>query len=154
MNEKTSLENRIFKLSTGEKVDSGMIEDLIENSCHYVKYAVVSNDEKENIVALIFPNKKLFESPDYQVTPDEGCFCPRSLDELGKCLNGCLKLVNHLIEKDSDKVKFAAIINSSLPDTETTFSPENIIEKYKTLLQKIHKGNVPSYEEIYIIKNE
>lgn len=154
MNEKKSFENRIYKLATGDKFDSHVIENLIENSCHYVKYVVVNKDENENTVALVFPNKKLFETPDYNVSPEDGCFCPRSLDELGKCLTGCLKIVNHLIENDSEKIKFTAIINNNLSVDETTFSPEEIIEKYKKLLQKMYGGNVPADEEVYMIRNE
>ncbi len=153
MSEKKSFETRIFKLSTGEKVDSHIIEKLIENSCHYVKYVVVNKDENENPVALLFPNKKLFDNPNYNLSPEEGCFCPRNLDELGKCLTGCLKLVNRVIENDADKIKFTSIINISLPDDEKEFSQEAIIEKYKKLLQKMHINNVPADEEVYIIRN-
>ena len=154
MSEKKSFENRVFKVSNGEKVSSHFIEKLIEDSCHYIKYVVVSKDEKENPVALLFPNKKLFAHPDYFLTPEEGCFCPRSITELGKCLKGCLKLVNNLIENDAEKIKFTAIIKNDLLDYVTTYSPKDIIEKYKTLLQKMHGNNVPPGEEVYFIRNE
>ena len=153
MSDKTSIENRIYKLSTGEKVDAHSIEKLIHESCYYLRYVVVTKDENENTVALLFPNKNLFENPEYHLSPEEGCFCPRNLDELGKCLKGCLKKVNNQIENESEKIKFTSVINKKLTEDEGS-STENIIDKYKIILQKMHKGNVPSDEEIYIIKNQ
>ncbi|MBI4944875.1 MAG: hypothetical protein HY840_00580 [Bacteroidetes bacterium] len=146
MSEKTSLEGRIFKLSTGEKIAPADLEKLIGEVCHYIKYVAVSEDEKENPVALIFPNKKLLDQPDYKLTPEEGCFCPRSLDELGRCLTGCLKLVNRQIADDSLKLKSAAIINNE------NYSAD-IVNKYKALLREKHGDKVPADEEIYFIKN-
>jgi hypothetical protein len=154
MNEKKSFEDRIFKLSTGEKISSAELGKLIKGLCHYIKYVVVSEDEKENSIALILPDKKLLAQPDYKLTPDEGCFCPRSLDELGRCLSGCLKLVNRQIEEGSLKLKSAALINIGLSDeNETKNSSSTIIEKFKTLLREKHGDNVPADEEIYFIKN-
>lgn len=154
MNEKKSFEDRIFKLSTGEKISSADLGKLIGETCHYINYVVVSNDEKENSIALIFPNKKLLAQPDYKLSPEEGCFCPRSLDELGRCLSGCLKSVNQQMEEGPSKLKSAAIINVGLSDEKgANNSSSAIIEKYKTLLREKHGDNVPAEEEIYFIKN-
>ena len=154
MNEKKSLESLIYKLSTGEKIGSDDLGKLIGETCHYIKYVVVSEDEKESSIALIFPNKKLLEQPDYKLSPEEGCFCPRSLDELGRCLSGCLKLVNLQIKNGASKLKSAAIINVDLShESETKTSSSSIIEKYKTLLREKHGDNIPPDEEIYFIKN-
>jgi long-subunit acyl-CoA synthetase (AMP-forming) len=152
MNNINSFENRIFKLSTGEKVSADVIEKLIEVSCLYIKYVVVSNDQNGDPVALLFPNKKLLTNPDYQLSPEEGCFCPRNLDELGKCLTGCLKQVNNSIEGKTDKIKYTAIIKNDQPDEEM-FSTDDILKKYKLLLQNMYGGTVPPNEEVYIIKN-
>ncbi|MEK6615110.1 MAG: hypothetical protein AABZ32_03210 [Bacteroidota bacterium] len=149
MKEEKPFEGRIFKLSTGEKINPADLEKLIGEACHYIKYVAVSEDEKENPIALIFPNKTLLSHPDYKLTPEEGCFCPRSLDELGRCLTGCLKLVNRQIEDGSSKLSSAAIINADLPDESET----SIINKYKTLLREKHGDKVPADEEIYFIKN-
>jgi len=153
MSDKNSLDNRIYKLSTGEKVDAHSIGKLIQESCYYLRYVLVTKDENANNIALLFPNKNLFENPDYHLSPEEGCFCPRNVDELGKCLKGCLKNVNDQISNESEKIKFTSIINKKLTENEGSPS-ENIIDKYKNLLQKLYKGNVPSDEEIYIIKND
>ena len=149
MQEKKSFEDRIYKLSTGEKISPADLEKLIGETCHYIKYVAVSEDEKENPIALIFPNKKLLEQPDYKLSPEEGCFCPRSITELGRCLSGCLKLVNRQIEDGSSQIKSATIINSEISENNSS----GIIEKYKLLLRKQHGENIPADEEIYIIKN-
>lgn len=148
MNDKISFEDRVFKLSTGEKVDPSVLENKIENVCHYVKYVTVEGSGEDQPVALIFPNKKLLDQPDYEITPEGGCFCPRSLNELGKCLTGCLQLVNN---QSDQKMKSAAIINSDISET-SGVSHDELIKKYRTLLQKMHAGNVPSDEEVYIVK--
>jgi len=154
MNDKKSLEGRIFKLSTGEKISSAELEKMIGEVCHYIQYVAVSEDEKENPIALIFPNKNLLAQPDYKLSPEEGCFCPRSLDELGRCLSGCLKLVNRQIGEGSSKLKSAAIINVGLPsESGKSSSSSAVIEKYKTLLREKHGDKVPADQEIYFIKN-
>ena len=51
MNTIEPLENKIYKLSTGEKVNPDEIENLVEKTCHYVKYVVVDHDENKNNVA-------------------------------------------------------------------------------------------------------
>ncbi len=154
MDEKVTFENRIFKLSTGENASSADLENLIETQCHYVKYVAVGADETDQPVALIFPNQRLLVHPDYKVTPEQGCFCPRNLEELSRCLTGCLKLVNHKIADDTSKVKSAVIINEELTtNVAEPISSNEILQKYKTLLHKTHGENVPSNEEVYFIKN-
>lgn len=154
MDEKKTFEDRIYKISTGEKISSAALEELIGEACHYIKYVAVGTDEKENPIALIFPNKKLLEQPDYKLTPEEGCFCPRSMEELGRCLSGCLKLVNRQIEDNSAKIKSAAIINTGLSDENGTIIPSlSIIQKYKALLLEKYGDKIPENEEIYFIKN-
>lgn len=150
----TSSENRIFKLSTGEEVKPEVIEGLIETTCHYVKYAVVSQNDSNNPVAFIFPNKKLYAHPEYMLTPNEGCFCPRNLNELGRCLTGCMKLVNKNIMNQEDKIVEVSILNKDITsESEPKISYQEVIEKYKTLLHQTHGDNVPEDEEIYYIKN-
>ena len=154
MDEKNSFENRIFKLSTGEMVSSRELENLISEKCHYVKYVAVGPDETDQPVALIFPNQRLLVHPDYKVTPEQGCFCPRTLDELGRCLSGCMKLVNHQISDDSSKVKSAVIINAEFPGIDgTEVSSQETLSKYKSLLHELHGTDVPPNEEVYFIKN-
>ncbi len=155
-----SRKDRIFKLSNGEKVIPTDLEKQIELKCHYVQYAIVSGSGEEHPVALIFPNKKLLESPDYELSPEEGCFCPRSLNELGKCLTGCLEIANNRIGQKFAKVKSAAIIMDELSLENRTLTPsmkmapKNVIEKYKAHLLNMYGENVPVDEEVYVIELE
>ena len=154
MNTKSSFENKIYKLSTGEEVRPDVVENLIEKTCHYVKYAVVRENENRETVAFLFPNSVLYSHPDYVLTTNEGCFCPRSLHELGKCMSGCLKFVNHKLAGGNDKVKEAVLLNFDLPSDEAErMSYRDLVETYRMLLAKQHGPNVPDEEEIYYIKN-
>jgi long-subunit acyl-CoA synthetase (AMP-forming) len=152
-----SRKDRIFKLSNGEKVIPTDLEKAIELKCHYVQYAVVSGSGEEHPVALIFPNRKLLEKPDYELSAGEGCFCPRSINELGKCLTGCLAIANNSIGQKFAKVKSAAIIMDELSlDTNTLtpsmkVAPKNVVDRYKKHLQNLYGDKVPVDEEVYII---
>lgn len=152
-----SRKDRIFKLSNGEKVIPTDLEKAIELKCHYVQYAVVSGSGEEHPVALIFPNKKLLEKPDYELSAGEGCFCPRSLNELGKCLTGCLAIANNSIGQKFAKVKSAAIILDELTLDNNTLTPsmkvapKNVVDRYKKHLQNLYGDSVPVDEEVYII---
>jgi hypothetical protein len=131
------------------------LEKKIAGVCHYVNNVVLSKDEKGDPIAMVFPDKKLLAQPDYKLTPAEGCFCPRSLDELGKCLSGCLKTVNTQLAEGVSKIKSAYIINVPLPSKNQTDSASAaIIEKYKKLLREKHGDQLPASEEIYFIKND
>ena len=153
-----SRKDRIFKLSNGEKVIPTDLERAIELKCHYVQYAVVSGSGEEHPVALIFPNKRLLENPDYELSPEEGCFCPRSLNELGRCLTGCMHMANNTIGQKFAKVKSAAIIMDELSLENMTLTPsmkmapKNVVEKYKAHLQNLYGENVPVEEEVYVIE--
>jgi len=153
-----SRKDRIFKLSNGEKVIPTDLESQIELKCHYVQYAIVSGSGEEHPVALIFPNKKLLEQPDYEISPEEGCFCPRSLNELGKCLTGCMKIANDRIGQKFAKVKSAAIVMDELSLEGKTLTPsmkmapKNVIDKYKDHLKNLYGDNVPVEEEVYVIE--
>lgn len=151
MKEEKPFEGSVFKLSTGEKINSSDLEKLIADTCHYIEYVVVNKDE--NPIAFIFPKDKLLQSPDYKLTPEEGCFCPRSLEELGKCLSGCLKLVNKKLGAGSSKINLAALINADkFSVSGSAISFENSIDKYKSVLEKNYGSMLPYQDEIYVIK--
>ena len=139
--------NFFFKMKNIEKKLAGV--------CHYIKNAVISKDEKGDSIALIFPDKKLLTHPDYKLSPAEGCFCPRSLDELGKCLSGCIKSVNSQLDGSASAIKSAVIINVSLPsEKETTNSADAVIKKYIKLLRDTKRELLPDSADIYFVKNE
>lgn len=153
-----SRKDRIFKLSNGEKVIPTDLERAIELKCHYVQYAIVAGSGREYPVALIFPNKKILQSPDYQLSPEEGCFCPRSLNELGRCLTGCLAKANESIGQKFSKIKSAAIIMEELSVDANTLTPslkvapKNVVEKYKAHLHNLYGEHIPVEEEVYVIE--
>lgn len=153
-----SRKDRIFKLSNGEKVIPTDLEKVIELKCHYVQHVIVSGSGRDHPVALIFPNQKLLEKPDYRLSPDEGCFCPRNLNELGKCLQGCLHDANYDIKQKFSKIKSAAIINSELSLDDSTLTPsmkvapKNVLEKYKEHLNNMYGDTVPLEEEVYVVE--
>ena len=107
---------------------------------------------------MIFPNKKLLEKPDYEISPEEGCFCPRSLNEFGNCLRGCLQDANYGIKQKFSKIKSAAIISTELSLEDNTLTPsmkvapKNVISKYRGHLLNLYGENVPVDEEVYIVK--
>ena len=153
-----SRKDRIFKLSNGEKVVPTDLEKVIELKCHYVQHVIISGSGEDHPVALIFPNQKMLEKPDYQLSPEDGCFCPRSLNELGKCLQGCLHDANGDIKQKFSKIKSAAIIKSELSLDDNTLTPsmkvapKNVLEKYKAHLQKMYGKDVPVEEEVYVVE--
>jgi len=153
-----SRKDRIFKLSNGEKVVPTDLEKVIELKCHYVQHVIISGSGEDHPVALIFPNQKMLENPDYQKSPEEGCFCPRDLNELGKCLQGCLHDANCDIKQKFSKIKSAAIIGSELSLDDNTLTPsmkvapKNVLEKYKAHLINMYGENVPTEEEVYVVE--
>lgn len=153
-----SRKDRIFKLSNGEKVIPTDLEKIIELKCHYISYAIVAGKGKDYPVALIFPNKKVLHNPDYDMSPLEGCFCPRNLNELGKCLSGCLKDANCGIHQKFAKIRSAAIIDDELSLEKNTITPSlklapnKVLETYKNHLKNLYGDNVPVEEDVYLIE--
>ena len=110
MNKEKQVEGKVFKLSNGEKISSVDLEEMIFKSCHYINYVVVDQEEPP---ISIFPDHELIQNPDYHMTPEQGCFCPRSLEELSRCLRGCLKGIIKQLEAGSAKINSAAIITTN-----------------------------------------
>ena len=150
--------DRIFKLSNGEKVIPSDLEKLIELKCHYISFAMVVGHGEEYPVALLFPNKKLIDQPDYSISPEEGCFCPRNLYELGRCLRGCLHDANCGIGQKFAKIKAAMIIDDELSFDNGTLTssmklaPKNVLHAYKAHLENVYGAQHPIDNEVFIIK--
>ncbi len=150
--------DRIFKLSNGEKVVPSDLEKLIELKCHYISFAMVVGSGEEYPVAILFPNKKLLERPDYVTSPLEGCFCPRSLNELGRCLRGCLHDANCGIGQKFAKIRSAMIIDDELSLEKGTLTssmkaaPKKIVNAYRAHLENLYGAINPLDNEVYIIR--
>jgi long-subunit acyl-CoA synthetase (AMP-forming) len=150
--------DRIFKLSNGEKVVPSDLERLIEMKCHYISFAMVVGSGQEYPVAILFPNKKLMNRPDYALSPMDGCFCPRSLAELQKCLHGCLHDANCGIGQKFAQIRAAMIIDDELSLEKGTLTPSmkvaprNVVRAYKAHLENLYGEDNDIDEEIYIIR--
>ena len=153
-----SRKDRIFKLSNGEKVVPSDLERLIEMKCHYISFAMVVGSGQEYPVAILFPNKKLLNNPDYAMSPEEGCFCPRSLAGLQKCLHGCLHDANCGIGQKFAQIRAAMIIDDELSLEKGTLTPsmkvapKNVVNTYKAHLTNLYGEDNAVEEEIYIIR--
>lgn len=150
--------DRIFKLSNGEKVVPTELEALIQKKCHYVSYALVEGSGKEYPVALLFPNHGLLDYSDPNNPLIEGCVCPRSLDELSKCLHGCLNDANCGIGQDFAKIKAAVLIDDELSLDKQTLTPsmkvvpKRVLNVYKAHLENLYGVDESVQEKVYVIK--
>lgn len=153
-----SRKDRIFKLTNGEKVVPTELEGLIQTKCHYVMYAMVVGGGSEYPVAILFPNKKMLDHPDYELSPEEGCFCPRSINDLGKCLRGCLHDANCGLGQKFSKIKYAMVIDDELSIENNTLTPsmkiapKKVMETYKAHIENLYGSKNKVSEEVYIIK--
>lgn len=150
--------DRIFKLSNGEKVIPTELEKLIEKQCHYVSFVMVTGSGEDYPVAVIFPDRRLLHNPNYQVSPLEGCFCPRNLDELGKCLHGCLNDANCGIGQKFSRIKAAAIIDEELSFENGTLTPSmkmapgKVEEAFRVHIANLYGADISVDEDVYIIR--
>lgn len=153
-----SRKDRIFKLTNGEKIIPSEMETLIQAKCHYIAFAMVVGGGEEFPVALLFPNKRALEHPTYEISPDEGCFCPRSLNELGKCLHGCLQDANCGLTQKFSKIKYAMVIDDELSIEKNTLTPSmkvapnKVIEAYKAHIENLYGAKNETSEDVYVIR--
>lgn len=143
MSKQSLLDNRLITLSNGQVISPESIEEQVEKICHYVKFVFVGIDNSGKPFALIFPNQKLYADPDYERTPELGCFCPRNLDEIGRCLSGCLRQVKF---NDHSGLESALIINVNLPEGITR---EEVYKLYQNVIDAKRDVNIPAGQEYY-----
>lgn len=153
-----SRKDRIFKLTNGEKVIPSEMEALIQSKCHYITFAMIVGGGEEFPVALLFPNKKALDHPSYEVSPDEGCFRPRSLSELGKCLHGCLQDANCGLTQKFSKIKYAMVIDDELSIEKNTLTPSmkvapnKVVEAYRAHIENLYGAKNEISEDVYVIR--
>lgn len=153
-----SRKDRIFKLANGEKVIPSEMETLIQGKCPYIAFSLVSGSGAPYPVALVFPNKHLLANPDYSQTPLDGCYCPRSLSELSKCLKGCLNDANCCVGQKFSKVRAAAIVDAELSIADKTLTPSlklapnSVVHRYKYHLENLYGADHPTGEDVYVIR--
>lgn len=83
--------------------------NLNPDKCNCIKSLTVNDAGK----AVITPDYTLLSTPSYSVTPLEGCFCPRTVDELKKCLSGCLQEIMNKQNFNANTIKSVFILNES-----------------------------------------
>ena len=154
----TLIGNKELQLSNGQVVLPEVLEYEIRKICHYVQHVVLTLKDGQSVIALIFPNKALFSKPDYEQSPEEGCFCPRTLGELGRCLSGCMHSINTKVLPGKAKIQAAVIINTGLSvsdgtlDQDLNIIPENVIKKYNDHLENLFGARLPVTEEVFNMK--
>ncbi len=150
--------DRIFKLLNAEKIVPTKIEENITKKCHFISYAYVAGNGKKYPVAILFPNRNLFnkklESVDLEF---EECSCPKSVEELSKCLQNCLNDVNCGIKQKFSRINAAMLIDDILSvDTKTLtpslkLAPNNVKDVYKAHIEKLYSPDINVKEHVYII---
>jgi len=85
------------------------IKLVIEGKCHYISTSLIVGADQDYTVAIVFPNNQM-EKPHYEISPLDGCFCPKDMNELNKCLTGCLHDANSQIGQKFSKVKTFLIV--------------------------------------------
>ena len=149
--------DRIFKLSNGEKVVPTDLEKVIEQKCHYIAYALVAGSGQDYPVALLFPRKELLDNPGFEITPLEGCFVPRDIDDLGSCLRGCLSDANCSIGQKFAKIKAAIIVDDELSVEKNTLtpsmkmSPKTVEHQYRIHMANLYGSEISMDDNSYLI---
>ena len=150
--------DRIFKLLNAEKIIPTKLEGSITSKCHYISYALVEGSGKNFPVALLFPNRNLFDRPEDSIDIDlENCSCPNSIEELSKCLHNCLSDVNCSLKQKFARIKAAMLIDDNLSVENKTLTPSlklapnNVKEIYKAHIEKLYGADSNLREQVYII---
>lgn len=141
--------DRIFKLSNGEKIVSADVEKALQGACPYLTFVVLEGRGEEFPVALLFPNQRLLgEHVHEQEYPgNEGCVCPRSLEDLSQCLHGCLMEANETISPKFARVPYAILVDDELSIDSGTLTPsmkvvpDKVIAAYRSAIDRVYRGS-------------
>lgn len=143
--------DRIFKLSNGEKVVSADVERVVQNSCHFLTYAVLEGGGQSFPVVLVFPNRALMKSDERPAARrlDSGqllpCDCPQGARELAQCLRRCLTDANIQIEPKFSRVPYAILVDDELSIDAGTLTPsmkviaKNVLTKYQPTIGEVYR---------------
>jgi long-subunit acyl-CoA synthetase (AMP-forming) len=145
--------DRIFKLSNGEKIVSADIEKALQGACPYLTFVVTEGRGEEYPIALLFPNRGLLSDHDHEAEDQgiEGCVCPRSLDDLAQCLQGCLMEANETISPKFARVPYAILIDEELSIDSGTLTPsmkvipDKVIAAHRTVIDQLYRKTDDSF---------
>ena len=150
--------DRIFKLMNAEKIIPTKIESNITKKCHFISYAYVAGSGEKYPVALLFPNRNLLnKNLDGFNMEFEKCKCPKSLEDLSKCLQHCLNEVNCGIKQKFSRINSAMLVDGDLSVENKTLTPSmklapnNVKEVYKANIEKLYDSDINTKEQVYII---
>ena len=134
--------DRVIRLKNGYIIDPEEFNNFMKLNCEYIQYIVVAGNEKYYPLALIFPHLKLFLDTDFKGSLIEGCYYPKNMDAIGKCMTGCMRLVNNELDYQPDRIQRGVIINdeSLFVNGAPIISDDDIITKYSNLIDDIYKG--------------
>jgi long-subunit acyl-CoA synthetase (AMP-forming) len=153
MNSNILTGQKLIRLSDGETIENNHLEQEIEQQCHYVEYAIVSTEKEDYKIAIIFPNTFQLDHPDFRKTIEEGCFCPKNINELSHCLSSCIKLVNQRNKENKEQVKIAAIIDPKIisKNADGSIDETKILEDCRSYLKEALNNKAYKQDNIYIM---
>ena len=139
--------DRIFKLSNGEKIVSADIERALQSACPYLTFVVIEGRGEEFPVALLFPNRGLLNEQTHEADhpASEGCICPNSLEDLSQCLHDCLVDANETISPKFARVPYAILVDDELSIDSGTLTPsmkvvpDKVIAAYHAAIDKVYQ---------------
>ncbi|MFI5202478.1 MAG: AMP-binding protein, partial [Candidatus Kapaibacterium sp.] len=139
--------DRIFKLSNGEKIVSADIERALQSACPYLTFVVIEGRGEEFPVALLFPNRGLLNDQTHEADhpANEGCVCPNSLNDLSQCLHDCLIEANETISPKFARVPYAILVDDDLSIDRGTLTPsmkvipDKVIAAYHAAIDKVYQ---------------
>lgn len=150
--------DRIFKLMNAEKIVPTKIEENITSKCHYISYAYVAGRGKKYPVAILFPNRSLMNKKINGFDIEfEKCKCPKSIEDLSKCLQNCLNDINCEIKQKFSRIDTAMLIDGDLSVEDKTLTPSlklapnNVQNVYKAYIEKLYGSDIDIKEQVYII---
>ncbi|MDP4233222.1 MAG: AMP-binding protein [Bacteroidota bacterium] len=140
--------DRIFKLSNGEKIVSADIERALQGACPYLTFVVLEGRGEKFPVALLFPNRGLLRGQGHESDhpANAGCVCPRSLDDLSQCLHGCLVEANETITPKFARVPYAILVDDELSIDSGTLTPsmkvipDKVVAAYRSAIDRIYRN--------------
>ena len=145
-------------LADGRIADRSLLESEVHHICHYVLHVVMARNAADQICALIFPDVAQFTSPAYDKSPEEGCFCPRGLNELGKCLTGCIETANKQLQPGFAGISAGLIIKDTLNKENGTLDqdgkpdPVKILDIYHDYLGLLEGADSAGGAEVFVMK--
>lgn len=99
--------DRMFKLSNGEKVFPAVIEERLRATCGYLKHAYVFGKGQRQPLALLFPNREMFQ---VRSPATDACGFPGQEAALASCLGRCIRRINDQAAAPFERIERAVVV--------------------------------------------